>query len=221
MARAERSIRRADVVLHFFDSVKKVSLVDKQLAGYVLENYKPAVFVVNKWDLLKDQLATGEFADYLRRVFPSLDFVPISFVSAKIGKNVAMLVNLARNLFKQSAARVGTGELNRVVQHALEMQSPPLRQNRQAKIYYATQVAIQPPTVVLFTNGPELIDNTYRRYLLKTMRDALPFKDVPIKMYLRTKPREGESKAKRPARAIPRGRSKKKHKDVGGLWEDV
>ncbi len=223
ISRAERSIRRADVVLHFLDSAKKVSLVDKQLAGYVLENYKPAVFVVNKWDLLKNDLATGEFADYVRRVFPSLDFVPIAFISAKIGKNVATLVNLARNLWKQSCTRVGTGDLNRVVQQALAAQTPPLRQNRQPKVYYATQVAIQPPTVVLFTNGPELFDNTYRRYLLKALRDALPYRDVPIKLYLRSKPPRDEelAEAKPNKRVIRPGRSRKKQKDVGELWDDV
>jgi GTPase len=222
MARAERSIRRADIVLHFLDAEKKVSLVDKQLAGYVLENYKPAVFVVNKWDLLKEHLATSEFAEYLHRVFPSLDFVPLAFITAKEGRNVPALVNLARNLFKQAKTRVGTGDLNRVVRDALAAQSPPLRQNRTPKLYYATQVAIQPPTVVLFTNGPELFDNTYRRYLLKSLRDALPFKDVPIKLYLRAKQRdeEGESEGVS-SRPIRRSRSRKKQKDVGGLWDDV
>jgi GTPase len=225
LARAERSIRRADVVLHFFDSVKKVSLVDKQLAGYVLENYKPAVFVVNKWDLLKEQLATGQFADYLHQVFPSLDFVPIAFISAKEGRNISVLLNLARNLFKQSATRVGTGDLNRVVRGALAAQTPPSRQNRLPRLYYATQVATQPPTVVLFTNGPELFDNTYQRYLLKSLRDALPFKDVPIKLYLRDKeradkPERDDEKAKPRTEIIRKGRPKKKH-DVGGLWEDL
>src|SRR5262249_7665588 len=76
MARAERSIRRADVVLHFHDPRYRVSKVDKQLVGYILENYKPAIFVVNKWDLLKSELTTGDFADYLQRVYPGLHFVP-------------------------------------------------------------------------------------------------------------------------------------------------
>lgn len=222
LARAERSIRRADVVLHFFDAAKKVSHVDKQLAGYILENYKPAIFVVNKWDLLVNSLATGEFGDYLRRVFPSLDFVPIAFITAKTGKNVQQVLDLAQNLHKQASARVSTAELNRVVEHAVEVQSPPLRQNRQGRIYYATQAATNPPLIVLFTNGPQLFDNTYQRYLLKTFRDHLPFKDVPIKMYLRAKPRPGDEdeQPKRPARKIvPRTRSKKK--EVGELWTDV
>jgi GTP-binding protein len=190
LARAERSIRRADVVFLFLDAEKKVSMVDKQLAGYILENYKPAIFVVNKWDLLKRDITTGEFGDYLRRVFPSLDYVPIVFITAKDGKNVQMVLDLAQNLHKQASARVSTGDLNRVVQKALTLQPPPLRQNRRARIFYATQVATHPPTLVLFTNGPELFDNTYQRYLLKMFRDHLPFRDVPIKMYLRHKHRD-------------------------------
>jgi GTPase len=188
MARAERSIRRADVVLLFHDARLRVSKVDKQLAGYVLENYKPAIFVINKWDLMTP-LPTGKFVDYLRALYPNLEYVPIAFMTAKSGKNVHAVLNLAQNLAKQAAARVSTGTLNQVVRQALAQQLPPLRQNRRPKIYYATQVAASPPTIVLFTNGPELFDNTYQRYLIKVFRDCLPFPDVPIKMYLRSKSR--------------------------------
>ncbi|MBI3822282.1 MAG: ribosome biogenesis GTPase Der [Planctomycetes bacterium] len=213
LARAERSIRRADVVLHFLDAPKNISMVDKQLAGYVLENYKPAIFVINKWDLLKDQIATGEFGDYLRKTFPSLDFVPMAFITAKEGKNVQTVLDLAQNLHKQASLRVGTGDLNRVIQQAMLDQSPAVRQNRLPKVYYATQVAVLPPTIVLFTNGPDLFGNTYQRYLLKTLRDHFRFPDVPIKLYLRAKAPEG-AKPKRAARA-------KKKKEAGELWEDV
>lgn len=189
MARAERSIRRADVVLLFFDAKLPISKVDKQLAGYILDQHKPAIFVVNKWDLMKP-MPTGEFGDYLRKVFPSLDYVPIAFITAKNGRNVHAVLNLAQNLHKQASARVGTGDLNRVLRQALELQSPPMRQNRRPKIQYATQVATNPPTIVLITNGPSLFDNTYQRYLIKTFRDQLPFNDVPIKLYLRHKHRD-------------------------------
>ena len=219
LARAERSIRRADVVLHFFDAEKKVSHVDKQLSGYVLDNYKPAIFVVNKWDLLKEQLATGQFGDYLRKVFPSLDFVPIAFITAKDGKNVQQVLDLAQNLHKQASARVGTGDLNRVVQKVYAAQPPPLRQNRQGRIYFATQAATNPPLIVLFTNGPQLFDNTYQRYLLKNLRDCLPFRDVAIKMYLRGKPK-AEDKAEA-APATPRGKPARGRKKAGGLGTDV
>jgi GTP-binding protein len=184
MARAERSVRRADVVLLFLDAQLEVSKVDKQLAGYVLEQHKPAVFVVNKWDLLVPT-PTEKFVSYLRAVFPNLEYVPIAFITATKGKNVQAVLNLAQSLHKQASARVSTAELNRVLREALTRQPPPTRQNRRPKVYYATQAATNPPTIIVFTNGPELFDNTYQRYLLKTLRDRLPFRDVPIKMYLR------------------------------------
>jgi GTP-binding protein len=197
LARAERSIRRADVVLLFHEPRVNVSKVDKQLAGYVLDQYKPAIFVVNKWDQAAN-MPTGKFATYLQSVFPNLDYLPIAFITAKSGKNVQGVLNLAQNLHKQASARVSTGDLNRVLRDALAQQAPPLRQNRRPKIFYGTQVATNPPTIVLFTNGPELFDNTYQRYLLKMFRDHLPFRDIPIKMYLRHK-RRGEEMPEEPA----------------------
>jgi GTPase len=189
LARAERSIRRADVVLMFLDPRVRISQVDKKLTEYILDQHTPAIFVVNKWDLMKENMPTEKFAIYLRSVFPMLDYVPIAFITAKSGRNVYKLLNLAQHLHKQASARVGTGELNKVIREALETQAPPMRQNRRPKVYYATQVAANPPTVVLFTNGPQLFDNTYERYLLKYLRDHLPFAEVPIKLYLRAKKR--------------------------------
>ncbi|HJT77003.1 MAG TPA: ribosome biogenesis GTPase Der [Gemmataceae bacterium] len=226
--RAERSIRRADVVLLFLDARLRVSRVDKQLAEYILENHKPAIFVVNKWDLAAG-VPTGKFGDYLRAVFPNLDYVPIAFITAKSGRNVYAVLNLAQSLYKQASARVSTGDLNRVLRQALAAQPPPLRQNRRPKVFYATQVASNPPTVVLFTNGPELFDSTYERYLLKTFRDQLPFHEVPVKLYLRHKNREdqgpsgdGEAprkgKGRRPRKeTAPRGKKKQELDDLTDL----
>jgi GTP-binding protein len=221
--RAERSIRRSDVTLLFFDARVKVSKTDKQLAEYILELHKPAIFVVNKWDLLKP-MPTGRMADYLRQTFPSLDYVPIAFITAKEGRNVHALVNLAQSLHKQASRRFGTGDLNRVLRHALEAAPPPQRQNRRAKIYYATQAAVNPPTFVLFTNGPQLLDNTYHRYLVKTFRDQLGFNDVPIKLILRARRREDEEveDVETPPQKPRRPRRKRGDKaDGAGLWTDV
>ncbi len=187
MARAERSIRRADVVLMFFDPRVRVSKVDKILTEYILDAHKPTIFVVNKWDLMKDSMPTEKMSTYLQATFSMLDYVPIAFITAKDGKNVERLLNLAQQLHKQAGQRVGTGELNKVLREALDAQSPPMRQNRRPKIYYATQVEANPPTLVLFTNGPSLFEPTYRRYLLSHFRDRLPFTDVPICLYLRDK----------------------------------
>jgi len=189
LARAERSIRRADIVLLFFDPRLRVSKVDKQLAEYVQEQHKPTIFVINKWDLARERLTTDQYVEYMRAVFPMLDYVPMAFVTAKSGKNVWRLLNLAQSVHKQSSERLTTGELNRLIQGAYAAQPPPLRQNRQGKIYYATQVATHPPTIVLFTNGPELFDNVYQRYLTKFLRDNSPFREAPIKLQLRAKKR--------------------------------
>jgi GTP-binding protein len=211
MHRAERSIRRADAVLLFLDPRVRISKVDKQLAEYILEHHKPAIFVVNKWDLMTP-MPTGKFASYIYATFPSLDYVPIAFITARSGRNVQAVLNLAQSLCKQADARVSTGDLNRVLKHALTKQAPPLRQNRRPKVYYATQVAAHPPTIVLFTNGPELFDNTYQRYIIKTFRDHLPFKDVPIKLHLRHKRREDRppvEEAPSPAEAPPKSKREK------------
>ena len=116
--------------------------------------------------------------------------MPIAFITAKAGKNVQAVLNLAQNLHKQaSRPRQHRRPQPRAARRPWTSTPPPMRQNRRPKVYYATQVATNPPTIVLFTNGPELFDNTYQRYLIKTFRDQLAFSDVPIKLYLRSKNR--------------------------------
>jgi GTPase len=192
MHRAERSIRRADVVLHFFDPRLRISRVDKQLTDYIIQHHKPAIFVVNKWDLAREKMPTEKWADYLRKIFPMLDYVPIAFVTATKGKNVYRLLNLAQELFKQAGRRAKTGELNRVFKQALLDNNPPMRNNRVPKIFYAAQVATHPPTMVVVANAPDLFDNTYLRYLTKVVRDQFAFREVPVRMILKTK---GEASA--------------------------
>jgi GTP-binding protein len=187
LARAERSIRRADVVMLFFDAERSIGRIDKQLTEYILEHHKPAIFVFNKWDLLKGRVETEKFVDYVKKSFPMLDYVPMAFVTAKDGKNVYRVLNLSQQLVKQARQRVTTGELNRVLRHALEQNPPSQKGKRLPKVYFASQVATEPPTIVLFTNGPELFDDVYRRYLLKHFRDQLPYSEVPIKLDFRSR----------------------------------
>lgn len=206
LARAERSIRRADVVLLFFDAEQTTSVVDKQLVAYIAENYKPAIFVVNKWDLLKKEgKLTGEWADYLRKTFPALEHVPIAFTTAMNQKNVQKVLNLAQSIHKQSQARVSTAKLNDVIRRAIEKKPPTMRHGKNPRVYYATQTEVCPPTVVLFTNGHDVISEPYQRYLLKAMRDELPFTEVPIRFMWRVKgdqklPEVGEDLSSKPRR---------------------
>lgn len=182
--RAQRSIRRADVVLMFFDCSERISKVDKQLVKYIADQYRPCIFVVNKWDLMHGKMPTEKWVHYLHDTFRTMWHVPIAFVTGQTGKNVKALINHAQMLYKQSRERVKTGELNRLVRRALENYPPPLYQNQTPKIYYATQVSTQPPTLVLICNNPLAFSPQYRRYLLGVFRDQLSFGEVPIKLYL-------------------------------------
>jgi GTP-binding protein len=183
--RAQRSIRRADVVFMFFDATQRISKLDKQLCDYIGQQYKPCVFVVNKWDQLIRTTPTGRWVRYLHEAFGTMRYTPIAFITGQTGKNVKALLNHGQMLFKQSRMRVPTGQLNRMVREAVRQNAPPPAQNRIPKIYYATQVGIQPPTIVLFVNEPKLISKPYQRYLLGKFRDDLNFDEVPIKLYLR------------------------------------
>jgi GTP-binding protein len=183
--RAHRSIRRADVVFLFLDATQRVSKVDLQLAEYIGEEYKPCIFVVNKWDLLVNSMPTEKWVRYLNDTFRSMRYAPIAFVTGQTGKNMKALLNHAQMLFKQSRQRVSTGKLNRLLRDAVQRNPPPMFQNRRPKIFYGTQVGSQPPTLVLFCNEPTALSKPYQRYLLASVREHMHFEEVPIKLYLR------------------------------------
>ncbi|TWT37786.1 GTPase Der [Posidoniimonas corsicana] len=183
--RAERSIRRADVVLLFMDATQRIGKVDKQLADYINKQYKPCILVVNKWDQLSDTMPTEKWVNYLHDNFRTMRYAPIAFITGQTGKNVKALLNHAQMLFKQARQRVSTGQLNRLLRDAVRSNPPPVYQNRRPKIYYATQVGVEPPTLVMFCNQPSAIAAPYQRYLLSQCRDACEFAEVPIKLYLR------------------------------------
>ena len=157
--RAERSIRRADVVLLFLDPTQGITRLDKQLADYIAKEYKPCIFVVNKWDLMvaderdESQGNMGKFAHAVQHAFRNMSYMPLAFITAKTGRNVKALLNLSQSLFKQANRRVGTGSLNRILREAVAAHPPATRENRSPRIYYATQVGSAPPTVVLFVNS--------------------------------------------------------------------
>jgi GTP-binding protein len=183
--RAHRSIRHADVTLMMFDAGKRISKVDRQLVHYIEQNQKPCIFVVNKWDLMADHMPTERWADYLNDNFTSLWNVPIAFITAQTGKNCKRLLNHAQMLFKQSRSRVGTPKLNRIIKEAIVRHPPPMGSNkRRPKIFYAAQIGISPPTIMLKCNHPDSFAKTYKAYLLSVLRDSLDFGEVPIRLVL-------------------------------------
>ncbi len=205
--RAERSIRRSDVTLVFFDCSQRIGKVDKQLCSYVADQNKPCIFVVNKWDLMVGQMPTDNWATYLRETFGNLGHVPIAFITGQTGKNAKTLLNHAQMLFKQARQRVGTSQLNTLLKHALRQTPPPLYKNRRPKVYYATQIAIQPPTIIMVCNDPNAFSKSYRRYLLNALRDELPFGEIPIRIFMqKRKPNDSRDDLLANERPAPRSR---------------
>jgi GTP-binding protein len=205
--RALTSISRADVVLFFIDSTVPIGQVDKQLASSIMEAAVPVVLVVNKWDLAKDQASTEDYGEYLTKILPWLDFAPISFITASEARNVHSLLDLARELHKQATTKVSTARINRALKAVTDERAPSARRKAGLpRIYYGTQVATQPPTLMLFVNNPDAIDENYRRFLINRLRDLLPFAEVPIRLLVRhhREPRnDAEEPKKRPARKHP------------------
>ncbi|MFQ5805936.1 MAG: ribosome biogenesis GTPase Der [Phycisphaerae bacterium] len=186
--RALKSIRRADVVMHLIDATVPISEVDAKLATAVLEEYKPVVLTVNKWDLAKDQAQPQAYDDYLAQVLPALHYAPVTIMTAKTGKNVDAAVNLARRLHKQAHVRITTGKLNQALEAILAARGPsPKRGTKPLKILYATQAATAPPTLVFFCNNPGLVSGNYRRFMENRLREILPFREVPMRLLFRAR----------------------------------
>ena len=186
-SRSRRAIRRADVVLLLVDATQDVSRIDRQIAGDVQELSIPCVLVVTKWDLARERAGTGEYEEYLRETLSGLAWAPIAFVSAKEGLNLAPLLELAAQVHDQAGVRVTTGELNRVLQRAYEKRAPKPQRGRIGRLYYGSQVATHPPTVVLFVNEPSLFDDNWRRYLLHELQANLPYAEVPVRVQFQSR----------------------------------
>jgi len=184
--RAERSIRRADVVLLVIDAAETVGQVTKKLAGYIVENYKPCVIVVNKWDLAHGKADINDYQKYIEKMLTGLPFAPISLTCAMDGTNVRATIKLAEKIFQQASTRVSTGELNKAVEFIRSAKPPSSpRHKTYPKFYYATQIDVRPPTIVMFVNDVEAFDTEYQRYLINRMREILPFKEIPIRLLVR------------------------------------
>ena len=196
MVRARKSIARADVVLLLLDVTQEIVELDKRLAAEVADQIKPCVIVGNKWDLAKGQMATGDYADYLGTRLPMLDYAPLTFTSANLGRRLLPTIELAQQLFKQAHTRAATAQVNQALEQAAAARSPRPRRGRRARLYYATQVDVAPPTIVVFVNDPRLVDAPYKRYLAGALRRALPYPEIPIALQFR--PRRRTRRKERP-----------------------
>ncbi|MGA2678340.1 MAG: ribosome biogenesis GTPase Der [Sedimentisphaerales bacterium] len=183
--RATSSVRRADVVLLMIDATTPVSVPDKKLAQAIAEENRACIIVVNKWDLAKDVADTSQYEDYLTKLLPGLSHAPIAFTTANKGKNVKSVLDLAAELFKQATTWIPTAKLNKAFEVIKETQPGGAKLGR-PKIYYATQVAINPVTILMFVNKPNLFDESYRRFVVGQLSELLPVAEVPIKLFVRS-----------------------------------
>lgn len=183
--RATKSITRADVVLFMIDATETVSQVDKKLARFISDEFKPCILIINKWDLVKDQAATDDYADYLTETLPGFRYVPISFTTAKEGKNIQSTLDLATELYKQSTMKIPTSSLNKAMDEIKKERVGSAKQGGFPKIYYATQVGTQPISLLVFVNRPDYFDENYQRFMINKLRDMLPVSEVPIKLMFR------------------------------------
>lgn len=196
--RSERSIRRADVVLLVLDATEPFGEVEKKLAAYIAENFKPVLLIVNKWDLARPDTSPGAYREYFDQVMPLLRHAPMICTTAKDRRKVQTALDHAIRLHKQAGTRVGTGELNRAIEQSLAVHTPPLVKARKPpKIYFASQVGTHPVTIMLSVNSPANFAESFKRYLHNSFRQILPFPEVPIRLLLRSHHRKDEGTAGR------------------------
>jgi len=185
--RVTRSIRRADVVLLLIDAATAVSQVDKKVARFIVEECKSCILVVNKWDLAKDSAVTGDYEEYLTKLLPGLKYVPIAFTTATEAKNIKSVLDLAAEIFKQTTTWIPTAKLNKAFEIIkTEKIGGAKGKSGWPKIYYATQIAVNPITILMFVNNPELFEENYRRFIIGRLRELLPVEEVPIRLLARS-----------------------------------
>lgn len=189
--RSLAAVRRADVVLFVCDASDGLSEQDVKIAGYVHEEGKPSIVVVNKWDLIeKDTHTMDAFRKKMEVDLNFMPYVSYLFISAKTGQRVHKVLNCVQEVYTQSIRRIPTGALNDVVNEAVSMNEPPSQNGRRLKLYYATQVSVQPPTFVIFVNDSKMVHFSYERYLENFFRKSFGFEGTPIRLYFRNRTQE-------------------------------
>lgn len=186
--RALRAIERSDVVLVVLNAEEGIQEQDKKIAGYAHEAGKAIVMVVNKWDTIeKDDKTMRVFTQQIREHFLFLDYAPIIFVSANTKQRVHQILPIVQRVSENHAMRIQSSVLNEVIEDAVARNPAPTDKGRRLRIYYATQVAIQPPTFVVFVNETELMHFSYERFLENRIRETFDFEGTPIRLITRAR----------------------------------
>lgn len=180
------AVRRADVVLIVCDANEGLTEQDVRIAGFVHEEGKPSIIVMNKWDLVdKDTFTINTFENKLKEDLKFMDYFKSVYISAKSGKRVDQLLPLCKEVVANAKRRITTGLLNEVIGDATRISEPPSRLGKKLKIYFVTQVATEPPTFVLKVNDTQLMHFSYKRYLENALRKSFDFSGTPIRLHIR------------------------------------
>jgi GTP-binding protein len=191
VVRAMRAIDRADVAVLLVDATEPVAAQDAHVAGFVREQAKGLVVAVNKWDqVLKESHTMGQYERLIRDELAFMPYVPVVFVSAKTGQRIEQVLDLALSIRRERQKRIPTGVLNETLRKALAEHQAPSSRGKLLKLFYITQVSVDPPTFVVKVNDPQLVHFSYRRFLENRLREQFGFFGTPIRLYFRPRGKE-------------------------------
>ncbi len=186
IVRTVSAVERADVVIVVIDAKEGVTEQDAKIAGIAHERGKGVIVAVNKWDAVeKDDKTMNMFTADIRNTLSFMPYAELMFISAKTGQRMIKIYDMIDMVIENHALRVATGVLNEIMSEAVAMQQPPSDKGKRLKLYYITQVAVKPPTFVIFVNDKELMHFSYTRYIENRIRDAFGFKGTPLKFIIR------------------------------------
>ena len=184
--RTVTAVERADVVVMMIDATEGVTEQDAKIAGIAHERGKGVIIAVNKWDAIeKNDKTIYKFTNKVRDVLSYMPYAEIIFISAETGQRIPKLFETIDMVLENQTLRVQTGVLNEIMTEAVAMQQPPSDKGKRLKLFYITQVAVKPPTFVIFVNDKELMHFSYTRYLENKIRDTFGFKGTSLKFIVR------------------------------------
>ena len=179
-------MERADIVVLMIDATEGVTEQDAKIAGIAHERGKGVIVAVNKWDAVqKDDKTIYKHTEKIKETLSFMPYAELLFISALTGQRTNKLFELIDVVIENHALRIGTGVLNEIMAEAVALQQPPSDKGKRLKLYYITQVAVKPPSFVIFVNDKELMHFSYTRYIENKIREAFGFKGTPLKFFIR------------------------------------
>jgi GTP-binding protein len=189
--RTYKALERADVALLLIDAIEGVTAQDTHIAGMIKDANRSVIIIVNKWDALeKDNETMQKFTETVKHRFDFIDYAPLLFISALTGQRIHTVLPTAARVQEERLTRVPTSALNEAIREAMMKHAPPSRTGHKLKIYYGTQIRVDPPMFLFHVNDVELVHFSYERYLENQLREKFSFMGTPIRLSFRQRQRE-------------------------------